>query len=202
MTNAGNEAGLIERLRTAAEATAAATQMMADAKSQRNQSAGDVGACYEGLKKEQTNEWQAADLIATLAAERDRLREAAIEECAKIAEAHIGSASKQRLARGLRLSTMSPDAIAEVQAEERGEDIAAELIAKRIRAALHPGKQDAAPNTPTDWQQAIEAAAGIVRSAIKGCAALDRQGVSVECLETIEHLIQELVSTHGKQGEQ
>ena len=52
-----------ERLRTAAEGVAKATQMMAEAKSQRNQAAGDVGACYEGLKKEQTAEWQAAAMI-------------------------------------------------------------------------------------------------------------------------------------------
>lgn len=48
-----------ERLRTAAEGVAKATQMMADAKSKRN---GD-GACYGGLKREQTAEWQAAAMI-------------------------------------------------------------------------------------------------------------------------------------------
>ena len=52
-----------ERLRTAAEGVERATQMMADAKSRRNQAAGDVGACYSGLTKEQTTEWQAADII-------------------------------------------------------------------------------------------------------------------------------------------
>jgi hypothetical protein len=52
-----------ERLRTAAEGVEKATQMMADAKSKRNQAAGDVGANYQGLPKERTAEWQAADMI-------------------------------------------------------------------------------------------------------------------------------------------
>lgn len=52
-----------ERLRTAAEGVARATQMMADAKSRRNRAAGDAVACYEGLKKEQTAEWQAAAML-------------------------------------------------------------------------------------------------------------------------------------------
>ena len=52
-----------ERLRTAAEGVERATQMMADAKSNRNQAAGDVGANYQGLPKERTAEWQAADMI-------------------------------------------------------------------------------------------------------------------------------------------
>ena len=60
-----------ERLRTAAEGVAKATQMMADAKSRRNQEAGDVGACYSGLKKEETVEWQAADMIERLRAKVD-----------------------------------------------------------------------------------------------------------------------------------
>jgi hypothetical protein len=48
-----------ERLRTAAEGVAKATQMMADAKSKRN---GD-GSSYSGLKPEQTAEWKAAEMI-------------------------------------------------------------------------------------------------------------------------------------------
>lgn len=53
-----------ERLRTAAEGVAKTTQMMADAKSARN---GD-GACYRGLRKEDTVEWQAADQLERLRA--------------------------------------------------------------------------------------------------------------------------------------
>ena len=55
-----------ERLRTAAEGVAKATQMMAEAKSARNQAASDVGACYGGIPKEHTVEWQAADEIERL----------------------------------------------------------------------------------------------------------------------------------------
>ena len=56
-----------ERLRTAAEGVARATQMMADAKSRRNQAAeGGEWPGYSGLKREQTAEWQAADLIEQL----------------------------------------------------------------------------------------------------------------------------------------
>lgn len=51
-----------ERLRIAAEGVEKATQMMADAKSARNHAAGDEGACYEGLQKERTAEWQAAEM--------------------------------------------------------------------------------------------------------------------------------------------
>lgn len=57
---------LIERLKSQAEQAAKATQMIADAKSQRNQAAGDVDACYMGVTKERTLEWQAADEIERL----------------------------------------------------------------------------------------------------------------------------------------
>lgn len=63
-----------ERLRCAAEGVAKATQMMADAKSKRNQAAGDVGASYSGLKREQTAEWQAADMIERYIALLERTR--------------------------------------------------------------------------------------------------------------------------------
>lgn len=55
-----------ERLRTAAAGVEMATKMMADAKSARNQAAGDKDARYMGLRKEDTAEWQAADLIERL----------------------------------------------------------------------------------------------------------------------------------------
>lgn len=80
-----------ERLRTAAEGVAKATQMMADAKSRRNREAGDEGACYTGLKREQTAEWKAAELLERYEA---ALREIADMEAgsrgayAKFARAH------------------------------------------------------------------------------------------------------------------
>lgn len=53
-----------ERLRTAAEGVERATQMMADAKSQRNQAAeGGEWPGYQGISKESTAEWQGADII-------------------------------------------------------------------------------------------------------------------------------------------
>ncbi len=67
---------LPERLRQSAAATERATQMMADAKSARNQAAGDGDACYLGIKKEDTAEWQAADKIERLEREVGRLRTA------------------------------------------------------------------------------------------------------------------------------
>lgn len=60
---------LIERLRSQANGAAKASQMIADAKSQRNQAAGDVDACYMGVTKERTLEWQAADEIERLESE-------------------------------------------------------------------------------------------------------------------------------------
>lgn len=69
-----------ERLRTAAHGVAKATQMMAEAKSKRN---GD-GACYSGLKKEQTAEWNGAALIekyeAAIDAAMQRLNESGTGE--------------------------------------------------------------------------------------------------------------------------
>ena len=56
------------------------------------------------------------------------------EMAARQAEKHKGAATQQRLDRGQRLSFLPSDAQDEIQAEERGEDIAAEIIARRIRA--------------------------------------------------------------------
>lgn len=57
-----------------------------------------------------------------------------LEEAAKVADAHRGRAAKERVQRGRRLSMLPPAVRDEILAEERGEDIAAELIAKDIRA--------------------------------------------------------------------
>lgn len=67
-----------ERLRTAAEGVARVTQMIADAKSQRNAAAGEPGAHYLGLEKEQTAEWQAAEMIESQRNEIKRLRAALV----------------------------------------------------------------------------------------------------------------------------
>lgn len=64
-----------ERLRTAAEGVERATQMVADAKSQRNRATGDVNASYSGLKKEDTAEWQAAAMLEGAEMARKRLED-------------------------------------------------------------------------------------------------------------------------------
>jgi hypothetical protein len=66
-----------------------------------------------------------AEIASAVAAEQER--------CAKIAEAHKGKAAKTRRDRGQTFKFMSEEAAAEIVAEERGEDIAAEMIAKAIR---------------------------------------------------------------------
>lgn len=53
---------------------------------------------------------------------------------AVLATAHIGAATRDRQSRkGMRLGDLSEDARLEIAAEERGENIAAEQIAKAIR---------------------------------------------------------------------
>lgn len=55
-----------------------------------------------------------------------------IEECAKVADAHKGSAAKARAAK--KLSRQPEGWMQEIYDEERGEDIAAERIAINLRA--------------------------------------------------------------------
>ena len=56
------------------------------------------------------------------------------EACAKIANKHTGSAAAKRRASGKQFKFLHPDAVLTIEAEERGEDIASEMIAKAIRA--------------------------------------------------------------------
>lgn len=67
---------LIKNLRANGVGRAAITQQMAAAKSERNRSAGEVTADYQGLTKEQTIEWQAAAKIEQLSAALTALRDA------------------------------------------------------------------------------------------------------------------------------
>lgn len=60
-------------------------------------------------------------------------RNAALEEAAKIADKQIDAARNVREAKNLNYSE---GALVEIWAEERGENIASEIIAKQIRAAL------------------------------------------------------------------
>ena len=57
-----------------------------------------------------------------------------LEEAAGWADKHKGSATRRRLDRGNKLRDYDDAVVAEIQAEERGEDIAAEIIAVCIRA--------------------------------------------------------------------
>jgi len=59
------------------------------------------------------------------------------ERCAKIAEAHKGSYAKKASYKDI-MRQATPEAITEIRAEERGEDIAAEIIARNIRAESQP----------------------------------------------------------------
>jgi hypothetical protein len=61
------------------------------------------------------------------------VRQSAIEECAKIADAHKGSYAKKPYYQRTLRSACS-EALASIRDEERGEDIASEMIAKSIRA--------------------------------------------------------------------
>lgn len=64
---------IIEALRKVAKNEADISRVLADAKSSRNQAAGDVGAQYEYARPEQTVAWKAADEIERL---REALRDA------------------------------------------------------------------------------------------------------------------------------
>ena len=55
------------------------------------------------------------------------------ERCAKVAEKHKGSAAAKRRHKGQQFKFLPPDAVPEIEAEERGEDIASEMIARAIR---------------------------------------------------------------------
>ena len=61
-------------------------------------------------------------------------RNAALEQAAELADRHSGEAGRIRLSKGFAFKRMSRDAQEEISAEERGEDIAAEIIAAAIRA--------------------------------------------------------------------
>lgn len=88
-----------------------------------------LAECNDGrlLYLNHANEWQECPNYIKAPADSDAVREA----CAKVADAHKGSAAKKRLAQNSRAN---PDALIEIYAEERGEDIASEMIASAIRA--------------------------------------------------------------------
>ena len=69
---------------------------------------------------------------------------AGLAMAAIVADQHRGAAAKARLAKGNPLGKMDDDGlVVEIRAEERGEDIAAEIISKAIRALGKEKKEDA-----------------------------------------------------------
>lgn len=65
---------IVKALRSRAEMSAKAMQLLALSKSERNQAAGDVGANYDGGTREQTVEWRAANEIERLRDALERIR--------------------------------------------------------------------------------------------------------------------------------
>jgi hypothetical protein len=85
---------------------------------------------------------------------RQAAADAVIEECAKIAEVHKGAAKDKRLRRGQKLSRFPQEAWAEIEAEERGEDIASAIIARALRSLKSsPGRVVDRSELPNDGDQ-------------------------------------------------
>lgn len=80
-----------------------------------------------------------ADLVAAIEQRDAETRRAAMEDAAKIADAHQDAAQRLRRAKFPKaLKYASEELQTEIVAEERGEKIAAEIIARNIRAAASP----------------------------------------------------------------
>lgn len=101
--------------------------------------------------------WNGAEPVRALVAERDALRsqlesmrEAEREACAQVAEAHKGAAAKKRRTRPNIVKFASDEAKVEIFAEERGEDIAAEIIARNIRARAALSETEALTTAESD----------------------------------------------------
>jgi hypothetical protein len=91
-------AELIARLQEDARATAKASQMIADAKSSRNQAHGDVDATYLGLKPKEILQWKAAEVLAAQAQEIEQMAEEAKERRAEwYAEKQRAEAAEARV---------------------------------------------------------------------------------------------------------
>ena len=56
------------------------------------------------------------------------------------AKQHIGAAARDRRQRGQTFNTLPDHDVAEIQAEERGEDIAAEIIQRKLSALMPEDK--------------------------------------------------------------
>ena len=86
-------------------------------------------------------------LLNALAEARALARREALEEAAKIAKAHIGQARKDRL------SKTFPPVHPDVRIEERGEDIAAGIIAQNIRYLIQLLPETPSSSVPAEpWK--------------------------------------------------
>lgn len=65
---------------------------------------------------------------------------AVAERCAQIAKDHDAGRDRRSKYRPIKLSSLSPEAQAEIAAEERGESIAAEIIHREITALINGGE--------------------------------------------------------------
>ena len=63
-----------------------------------------------------------------------------LEAALDVAKQHVGAAARDRRQRGQTFNTLPDHAVAEIQAEERGEDIAAEVIQRELKALLPQDK--------------------------------------------------------------
>lgn len=74
-------------------------------------------------------------------ADDEQVRQATIRECAAIAKAHKGAAARARREKGKSLH-LGVDGYDEIVSEERGEDIAAEIIERAILALASPSSAE------------------------------------------------------------
>jgi hypothetical protein len=81
----------------------------------------------------------ALTLAGQFRVEAEAALDIALKAAADIAKDHKGSAKRKRIERGLRLSKFSAYEQDEIIAEERGEDIASEMIASAILALTSEG---------------------------------------------------------------
>lgn len=86
------------------------------------------------IKPRDEYEHEVLDRAATELTRLQSSRDEVLEEAAKKADAHKGSAAKRRRERGQKLAHMTNQEAAEIVTEERGEDIAAGMIATAIRS--------------------------------------------------------------------
>lgn len=97
---------------------------------------------FEAARREcDSDPWEyimrSRDALTASCSQGDGGYAAGLEAAAKVADAHKGSAEKRRKAKPWK---PDPEALDEIRTEERGENIAAEMIAAAIRAMKGPAR--------------------------------------------------------------